>query len=161
MTGLKKSRWILRAAIVVASWLALARGAVFAEDGGQVLPPTATPHGYSLTHMARAIALFQTSGNSSEHYPDTPFQVLAEDTTTVVVPPSNGGIVVTGGNSFTVSAGTPFYVPIFYTDDSPPIEGTFPTSARTAPAYVFDHSQVGCKDFAIIVDGKSTTIHRD
>ena len=80
MTGLKNSRRILFAVIMVAPGLVLAARAAFADGGGNVQPPKAKPHGYSLTDMASAIALFSTSGNNSQYYPDTPFQLLYEDT---------------------------------------------------------------------------------
>ena len=111
--------------------------------------------------MANAIALFSTSGNNLQYYPDTPFQLLFEDTSTVVVTPAAGGIVVTGGNTFTVGSGTPFFVPVIFLDDSPPVIGTFPTSANKAAAYAFDKSQFGCTDVAIIVDGESASLGRD
>lgn len=158
MTSLKNSRRILLALIMVGPGLALVPRAALADGGGNVLPPQAKPHGYSLTDMASAIALFSTSGNESQYYPDTPFQVLAEDTSTIVVTPENGGIVVTAGNSFTVGSGTPFFVAIYYADDSPPVIGTFPTSASGAAAYIFGQSQIGLEDVTIIVDGQSTSI---
>ena len=130
-----------------------------ADGGGNVQPPKAKPHGYSLTDMASAIALFSTSGNSSEYYPDTPFQILAEDTSTIVVTPVTGGVVVTASNSFTVASGTPFFVPVYYADDSPPFTPPFPTDASTAAAYVFDVN--GVKDLEIVVDGESTCLGAD
>jgi hypothetical protein len=161
MTGLKNSRRILFAMVMVAPGLVLAPRSAFADGGGNVQPPKAKPHGYSLTDMASAIALFSTSGNSSQYYPDTPFQILAEDASTIVITSSGGGIVVTATNSFSVPSGTPFFVPVFYTDDSPVVVGTFPADASTAPGYVFDESQNGAHDLEIIVDGESTTLGRD
>jgi hypothetical protein len=52
----------------------------------------------------------------------------------------------------------PFLVAMYYADDSPPVLGTFPKSAREAAGYIFDHSQLGARDFAIIVDGQWTCI---
>ena len=86
MTGLKSSRWILFAALMVAPGLALHHGPAFADGGGEVQPPKAKPHGYSLTDMASAIALFSTSGHNLQYYPDTPFQLLFHDPTTVKSP---------------------------------------------------------------------------
>jgi hypothetical protein len=148
------------AVITVTTGLATAKSYAFADDGGEVLPSDATPHGYSLRDMAKAIALFTTSGNNSQYYPDTPFQILAEDTSTVIVTPSDGGIDVTGGNSFTVGAGTPFFVPVVYVDDSPPVIGTFPANEHAARKYVFDPKQFGANDLAIIVDGKRPGLHK-
>jgi len=159
MTGLKNSRRILLAVIMVAP--GLAPRAAFADGGGNVLPPEAKPHGYSLTDMASAIALFSTSGNESQYYPDTPFQVLSEDTSTIKTTPVGSGLVVTASNSFTVESGTPFFVAIFYADDSPPVIGTFPAHAREAAGYVFGEAQLGLTDVEIIVDGESTGIGRD
>lgn len=47
--------------------------------GGNVLPPTAQPHGYSLEKMAVALANFTASGNDLTYYPKTPFQILYAD----------------------------------------------------------------------------------
>src|SRR5262249_57786416 len=46
-----------------------------AAHGGEVLPAAATPHGFSLTEMARETASFITSGNHLSLYPNTPFHV--------------------------------------------------------------------------------------
>ncbi len=138
MTFIKCSHRILLAAIMVAPGLALVPQFAFGEGGGRVLKPEAKPHGYSLTDMASAITLFSTSGNSSAYYPNTPFQILSEDTSTVVVTPESGGIVVTATNSFTVTSGTQFFVALYYADDSPVVIGTFPTDECSAAAYIFD-----------------------
>lgn len=161
MTFIKCSHRILLAAIMVAPGLALVPQFAFGEGGGRVLKPEAKPHGYSLTDMASAITLFSTSGNSSAYYPNTPFQILSEDTSTVVVTPESGGIVVTATNSFTVTSGTQFFVALYYADDSPVVIGTFPTDECSAAAYIFDQAQVGAKDLEIIVDGESTCLGRD
>ena len=125
--------------------------------GGAVLPPTATPHGFSLTDMSRETALFNTSNNDKAKLPNTPFQVLYFDPTTVrATPPPD--VVETGSNKFPVSPGTLFYVPLLTVDDSPPIIGTFPTTASDAASYTFSPKQVGVRGTEIIVDGKSTPI---
>jgi hypothetical protein len=157
MIDLKNTRRILLAVILAAQ--GLPPRAALADDGGNVLPPQAKPHGYSLTDMASEIALFSTSGNSSQYYPDTPFQVLAEDVSTIVATPVNGGIVVTATNSFTVSAGTPFFVAVYYSDDSPPFTPPFPTDNREAAKYLHDVN--GVDVLGIIVDGKSTFLGPD
>src|SRR5882672_10200224 len=64
--------------------------------GGNVMPAHASPHGYSLEDMAREMAYFNTSGNDTNYYPDTPFQILYAG----------------GANRFTVKPGTPFFVPV-------------------------------------------------
>jgi hypothetical protein len=56
-----------------------------------------------------------------------------------------------------VHPGTVFYVPIQEVDDSPPVLGTFPTSASTAASYWFDSSQLG-GSFFIMVDGHTTSL---
>lgn len=158
MTGLKNSRRILLAVILVVPGFTLATRAAFNGGGGGVLPAWATPHGYSLKEMASAIALFSTSGNSALYYPTTPFQILYEDVNTVVGTPVDGGLVVTGSNSFTVDSRKQFFVAIAYFDDSPPVEGNFPADASEAVGYVFGQQQIGTSAIEIIVDGQSTSI---
>lgn len=137
----------------------LAPGAASAHPvGGTVLPPDARPKGYSLTEMARQLALFTTSGNDPARYPDTPFQILYFDPTTVQVDSSGGGWAYRGTNTFTVRAGTRFFVPLQNADDSPPVLGAFPKSPTTAKRYFFDPSQLGARGYEIIVDGHSTPI---
>ena len=46
------------------------------NGGGQVMPPSARPQGFSLTEMARLTAPFTTSSNDHVFYPVTPFQIL-------------------------------------------------------------------------------------
>src|SRR3954453_863700 len=72
-----------------------------ARAGGNVLPPSATPHGWSLDDMAQAVADFSISGNDLSFYPDTPFQILFRRP----------------GNTFTVKPGTYFYLKFFFIDD--------------------------------------------
>jgi hypothetical protein len=129
-----------------------------ALSGGQVLPATAHPLGYTLTDMARATALFNTSNNDLSQYPKTPFQILYVDPATETSSLVNGGLVVTGSNKFTVAASTPFYVPVAFIDDSPPVLGTFPTDPSTVANYVFGQDQVGTTNLQIIVDGQVTPI---
>jgi Divergent InlB B-repeat domain len=78
--------------------------------GGNVLPPTAKPKGYSLTDIAKATAFFATTApndRSKETEPNVPFQILYTSSD-----PSN---------TFSVRPGTMLYVPIFFADDSEPI----------------------------------------
>jgi hypothetical protein len=128
-----------------------------APGGGDVLPATAHAHGYTLTDMASATALFITS-NDPSRYPNTPFQILYVDPNTLTFNLVNGGLVVGASNQFTVKPGTPFYVPLAFVDDSPPILGTFPTTAQAAADYVFSHDQVGLGDLRIVVDGHATSL---
>ena len=98
---------------LLACWALIPAGRAVAatcDTGRGVLPPSATPKGYSLADMSRLTALFTTSGNQASYYPKTPFQVL----------------YVNPGNSFTVRRGTMFYVPLWNADDSPPVVGKFP-----------------------------------
>jgi len=129
-----------------------------APGGGDVLPASAHPHGFSLTDLASATALFTTSGNDLSHYPNTPFQILYVDPKTLTFNSVNGGLVVGGTNQFTVKPGTPFYVPLAFSDDSPPIIGTFPTIPQAAADYLFSHDQNGLGDLRIVVDGHATSI---
>src|SRR3954466_13436389 len=52
------------------------QGAGAAARGAKVLPPDATPSGWSLDDMAEAVANFSISGNDTSFLPDTPFQIL-------------------------------------------------------------------------------------
>ena len=110
--------------------------------GGNVMPANAQPHGYSLEDMAAAMAYFDTSYNDTFYYPDTPFQILFTSDT----------------NTFTVKAGTPFFVPVFWIDDSPPVYGDFPDDEDDIPAYLFERHQLGAHHLQIVVDGKVTTL---
>lgn len=135
----------------------------FAGGGGNVLAPNAQPRGYSLTDMARATARFNTSFNNLLYYPNTPFQILYADFSTATTTPvdcDNGGsgLLQSGTNSFTVAPGTPFYVPFFNVTDSPPVLGTYPSDESEAVGYFFGPTQIGGRDFEIIVDGKSTPV---
>jgi len=81
--------------------------------GGKVLPADATPKGYCLRDMAVETAAYNE--DSSEPLPDVPFEVLV------------GGI-----DEYTVRRGTALYVPIFYSDNAPPLptQIPFPTKIR-------------------------------
>src|SRR5580765_7368179 len=94
--------------------------------GGNVLPPHATPHGWSLDDMAQAVADFSISGNDVSFYPDTPFQILYRRP----------------GNTFTVAPGTYFYLKFFFIDDSPPVVGDWPTTDDEAADYIFGRDQL-------------------
>jgi hypothetical protein len=129
------------------------------ESGGKVLPPTASPHGYSLTDMARATALFTNSGNDLAQYPQTPFQVLFVDWSTLGLEDlGDGGLLFTAGNSFTVASGTPLYVPLLSMNDSPPVIGAFPSNASDTATYFFGQDQTGVRDLEVLVDGHATRL---
>jgi len=136
---MKRSLLVLAVSIVVAGGTSLIAGG----DGGIVLPASATPSGYSLEDMAAELALFSTSGNDLKHYPETPFQIL----------------YITDTNTFKgVPAGTRFFVPIFFIDDSPTILGDFPDDADDIADYIFGADQLGGYDMQIVVDGQATTL---
>ena len=125
------------------------------SSSSHVLPPSAKPHGYSLTDMAVAAAPFSTSGNDPALYPDTPFQILyINEYDGEIV---DGGFVATGGNTFTTSVRTRYYVPIFNYTNSGTVAGDFPSTAAEAPFYFFDDSQLGAS-LQVTVDGVATTI---
>jgi Divergent InlB B-repeat domain len=120
---------------------------------GNVLPPTNKPNGYSLSDIARATAFFSTSGpdNRSEATePNVPFQILYD---------SN---INDPHNTFCVQPDATFYVPIFYSDDSPPITGNFPdvTDQKAVEKYLSSHKELGAEFIEIEVDGKVTPIKK-
>jgi hypothetical protein len=145
-------RFISRCRVVLlGTILATALAPAHAANGGSgnVLPPDATPHGWSLEDMAAAVANFTASGNDLSYYPDTPFQILYR----------LGSLQdPTGHNTFTLEPGTALYIKFFFVDDSPPVYGTFPTDADEAAHFVFDPDQLGAHDLEIVVDGRVTPI---
>jgi len=136
-----------------------------AKGGGAVLPATARPHGYSLEDATKALALFTTSGNDTQYLPpkaEFPFQVLydvpSNRTSTPIEINHQNGLLTTNSNDFTVASGTPFFVPLWNADDSPPIVGDFPKCASRAADYFFNSKELGATGFQIIVGGHSTLI---
>jgi hypothetical protein len=125
--------------------------------GGNVLPPTAKPKGYSLTDIAKATAFFATrgpdgpNGRSKSNEPNVPFQILYD---------SN---INDPHNTFFVRPGTMFYVPIFYVSDSPPPTGDFPdvNDPDAIAYYISNEGQLGAESVEIEVDGKTTSIIGD
>ena len=102
-----------------------------ADGGGNVMPASARPLGYSLTAIAADTSHFNTGPRTADTLPDVPFQLLYV--------PFNSPLPTQ--NTFTVSQGTHFYVPVFFADDSPPVIGDFPgdVSDRQADAdYLLD-----------------------
>ena len=85
--------------VLVASVGVLTCTASALAGGGKVLPPDATPKGYSLWDMADETAAYNE--DSSEPLPKVPFEVLVGDAT--------------------LKPGTMLYVPIFYVDNAPPL----------------------------------------
>jgi hypothetical protein len=118
--------------------------------GGNVLPPTAKPRGYSLSDMAVATSFFNTRPDRTpQNAPDTPFQVL-------YVPENNN-------LTFEVRPGTMLYVPVLYLDDSPPIVGDFPNIADREDVlhYFYSQNEIGNAYIKIIVDGAETSLGPD
>ncbi len=121
-----------------------------ADGGGNVMPASARPLGYSLTEIAADTALFNTGPRTADTVPDVPFQLLYV--------PFNSPLPTQ--NTFTVTQGTHFYVPVFFADDSPPVIGDFPgdVSDRQADAdYLLDADEIGAS-LEIEVDGKVTDL---
>jgi hypothetical protein len=127
-------------------------------QGGNVLPPTARPKGYSLKDIAKATAFFATrgpdqpNGRSKSNEPNVPFQILYD---------SN---INEPHNTFSVEPGTMFYVPIFFVSDSPPIVGNFPSIVSDPQAvtkYLLDDRELGGEKIEVKVDGKTTSIIED
>jgi hypothetical protein len=118
--------------------------------GGNVLPASATPKGYSLSNIAVATAVFNTgqmTGNpGTPPPPDVPFDILVADTT--------------------VKPGTMLYLPIFVADDSGGAPAGFPAdiSDQDADADYLDGlvlNQFGVEAFIVQVDGKTTVLDDD
>ena len=129
----------LRPLLLAAAGLAAVLSAPCAQaSGGKVLPPTATPHEWTVDDMAAAIANFSITGNDLAYYPNTPFQIIYRHP----------------GNAFTVSSGTFFYVKLVFIDDSPPIIGDWPADKSAAANYIFGRTELGAHDLEIEVDGK-------
>jgi hypothetical protein len=118
--------------------------------GGNVLPPTARPHGYSLTDMASATAIFN-SGLRDTQPPPTPFQMLYQDRTH----PEN--------TTFRVKPGTMLYVPVVFYTDSPPVPPDFPdlSNARDVRDFFFNPSRFGVTNIEIDVDGQPNFLGPD
>jgi hypothetical protein len=154
---LTRARIAVTVAVVVGVAL-VALPAAASGGGGTVLPPSARPHGQSLSDLARDVAQFTTSGNDPSYSPHTPLQVLYADPNTVAFTADGCGLDNTGSNALTVVPGKTLYVPMVNIDDSPPVLGVFPTTAAAAKTYMFDPSQVGTHDVSVTVDGTTTPI---
>lgn len=110
--------------------------------GGNVMPSSAKPKGYSLTEAAQATAVFNTGPHDGAP-PKLPFYTLTNDAT--------------------VSPGTSLYVPIYYADDSGVVVPPFPEDITDEEAdadyldgLVFD--AFGVEAFIIVVDGNVTVL---
>jgi len=137
-------------------------GAQSSDDAsGRVLPPTARPNGYSLSAIAKATAYFNTSDRTGIP-PDAPCLVEECAPLQILFVPANGATQ----NTFSVSPGTIFYVPVLLDDDSPPIIGSCPISATTCADfpnvgdrealldYMYSRKEFGLRYSEIVVDGK-------
>jgi hypothetical protein len=118
--------------------------------GGNVLPASANPKGYSLNQMAAATAVYNTgqaTGNPlTPPPPDVPFHVLVADAT--------------------VKHGTMLYLPIFYADDSGGAPSDFPddiTDQDDCADYLDDLvlNGFGVEAFIVQVDGQTTVLDDD
>jgi hypothetical protein len=133
-----------------------------AQHGGNVMPPQATPKGYSLDHMAKETALFGFNHFDIKFYPETPFQILFPDTSKTqfvdaTCPNGSSGVRLVDVNSFIVRAGTRYFMLISAFDDAQPV-GVFPTEKSQIEAYVFGPDGWGAQDFKLTVDGKTTPV---
>jgi hypothetical protein len=112
-------------------------------SGGNVLPPRATPHGYSLTDLAAITAEFNSG--SHEGIPPTattPFEML-------YTRPDNDLV-------FHVQPGTMLYVPVVYsTGDVVDV-----TDKASVANLYFSPEQYGAEYIDIVVDGKVTSVKR-
>ena len=130
--------------------LSIAASAPAMAGGGDVLPASADPKGYSLQDIAKVTADFNTgqmAGNPlTPPPPKVPFEILVGDAT--------------------VKAGTTLYLPIFVADDSGATDPSFPTDitdqdadADYLDALVFDG--FGVEAFVVEVDGHTTVLSDD
>jgi hypothetical protein len=118
--------------------------------GGNVLPPSATPKGYSLSDIAVATAVYNTWFQAgfpapAVNVPNVPFEVLIGDTT--------------------VKPGTMLYLPIFVVDDSGGAPAGFPADIidQDADADFLDGlvAAFGVDAFIVQVDGQTTVLNDD
>ena len=105
-----------------------------------ILPPDAIVHGYSLKDAAEATANYNLSQGTTPL--DVPFQFVPLEGTT------------------TVTEGTFLYLPIFFSDNSPPILGNFPNDVQNQFAdavYFFDPADgIGLEEVDVTVDNERT-----
>lgn len=158
------SRFSARVVVCLALMTSIRMAFASAQEWGHVLPGKAHPHGYSLTDMfiASAVFLFGGSNPTKTPIPNTPFQILFADLDHVTFTSLPCGGVTAHGHGFyspfVVKSGTLFYVPLIGMDDSPPVLGIFPTTARVAVDYFFKPDQLGGQNWVITVDGRSTAV---
>jgi hypothetical protein len=146
-------------ALILISTLAIGRTVVRADEmergpereSKHVLAPDARTHGFSLDRMVSLLALFQTSGNNLKYYPFDQFPFRTRPIQVLYVPNKVN-------NNFVVYAGTTFYVPLVFVDDSSPILGNFPIDGKGAEHYFRSLDQLGGRDWSITVDDDATSI---
>ena len=113
--------------------------------GGNVLPPSATPKGYSLPEIAVATAVYNTANFVGLNLPppNVPFEVLFADTT--------------------VKPGTMLYLPIFFSDDSDTVAPGFPADIadQQADADFLLSLVAPVSAFIVQVDGQTTILDDD
>jgi hypothetical protein len=139
------SRWLNILGTIVC--LLVFASPAFAE-GGNVLPPTAQPEGYSLAEAAAATAHFNTGPRTPDTLPEGfPFQILW------VAPGSSE-------NTIHVEPGTAFYAPVFYSDDTDAAYLDYPdvTDPQAVRDYYFDPAQLGAEYLNVVIDGDVTTL---
>ncbi len=133
-----------RAALLAAT---MAFGAISRISNAGVLPATDTPLGYSLADLAKATAVYNTgvaSGSpATPAVPNIPFHVLVNDTT--------------------VAANTYLYLPVFFADDSAPVDPAFPASVadqQVDAAYMNSLVKTGfnVSAFLVSIDGVNTPL---
>ncbi len=140
---------IVTALMAVVGVFACAASAL--AGGGRVLPPDATPHGYSLWDAAVETAIYnvgESLGDNDPH-PNVPFEVLNDDAT--------------------VKPGTVLYVPVFFTDNAPPLAvSPFPKDIDDEEVdddYLLDTADADTgadiEAFIVQVDGKTTVLCDD
>lgn len=134
-------------AALAVTWLLLSTPLVYA-GGGNVLPPTAQPYGYSLAEAAAATAYFNVGPRTPDTLPaGFPFQIL------YTLPNENTA-------TFHVRTGTMLYMPLVYSDANDALLWSFPdvTDARAVSSYYFDPQQLGAEFMEVTVDGQTTSI---
>ena len=111
-----------------------------------IFAPRAQLHGYSLQEMAKVTAAF----NVTDHSGPPP---AAVDGTRIQM------LYTTANNApFYVKKGTALYVPVFLSDDSPPVIGEYPANVNDREAilnYVYSQAQMGLVSSIIKIDGQS------
>jgi hypothetical protein len=133
--------------VTLAVFGALGAAAPALAGGGNVLPASAKPRGYSLAKIAGATAVYNTgftTGNpATPPPPEVPFEVLVADAT--------------------VKPGTMLYLPVFYASDSGTPPPGFPSDItdQAADAAFLDEyvlATYGVEAFIVQVDGKTTVL---